>query len=49
MQDKKNMWEIFESIILLNSGNLGVTTMSHLGVTAMFLGALFGLTLQNFF
>ena len=21
MQDKKNMWEIFESIILLDSGN----------------------------
>ena len=42
MQDKKNMWEIFESIILFDGGNLVVTTMSDLGVTAMFQFALFG-------
>ena len=45
MQDKKNMWEFFESIIFLDSGNPVVTTMSDLGVTDMFPSALFGLTL----
>ena len=42
MQDKKNMWEIFESIILLDGGFLVVSTMSDLGVTAMLQFVLFG-------
>ena len=45
MQDKKNMWEFFESIILLDGSNLEFTIMSNLGVTAMFPGALFDLAL----
>ena len=46
--DKKITWGFFKCFILHDGGTLVVSTISNLGVTAMFLGALFGLALQKF-
>ena len=46
--DKKTTWGFFKSFILHDGSTLVVSTISNLGVTAMFLGALFSLALQKF-